>query len=236
MEAGRGFFEHAWVVPGGDVYPNQRAPSHSFVWSRFPVCSFFGRGWTVCSFLALGQGGPVSTFGTCALLFVACFLFPCGGVCTYLPLQGAPLPSGRLYVVCSAGADYLWLWDVSSLHWGQGEPVSTLGMRVRRVVFLCVPLLQWMCAWEEGACVFSCVWGGFCAVRGWLCLSPVGLVLFLGVLVGDLRRFFCFLVFPGGVCAPTPKSPPSHSIGFARVRGRCPVCSAVCVLFARWGA
>ena len=157
------------------------------------------------------------------------YFFPCGGVCTYLPLQGTPLPSGR-FPVCSAGAVYLCTWDVSSLHWGQGEPVSTLGMRVRRVVFLCVPLLQWMCAWEEGVCVFSS-----CAVRGWLCLSLCGAGAVCWCARGGRALLCCFLVFPGGVCAPTPKSPPSHSIGFARVRGRFPVCSAVCVFFARWG-
>ena len=54
-------------------------------------------------FLCVGVGKPQScrSLGVCRV--VACFLFPYGGVCTYLPLQGTPLPSGRLYV-CSAGA------------------------------------------------------------------------------------------------------------------------------------
>jgi hypothetical protein len=90
---------------------------------------------------------------------------------------------------------------------GQGEPVSILGMRVRCVVFLrvrcvvflCVPLLQWMCAWEEGACVFSCV-GGWVLCCAWVVVPlPVGLVLFVGVLVGDVHRFVVSF-FPGGVC------------------------------------
>ncbi len=113
---------------------------------------------------------------------------------------------------------------------GQGEPVSTLGMRVRRVVFLCVPLLQWMCAWGEGACVFSCVGGWVLVLCVGGCASPcAGLVLFVGVLVGFAVSFLSWW----GVHLP--QLTPSHSIGFARVRGRFPVCSAVCVLFAHWG-
>jgi hypothetical protein len=65
---------------------------------------------------------------------------------------------------------------------------------------------------------------------------PVGLVLFVGVLEGDVHRFVVSL--PGGLYT-YPTHPPSDFLGFARVRGRFPVCSAVskcaCVLFMRWG-
>ena len=58
-------------------------------------------------FLCVGVGKPQScrSLGVCRV--VACFIFPCGGVCTYLPLRGTPLPSG-CSPVCSAGAVFLW--------------------------------------------------------------------------------------------------------------------------------
>ena len=166
------------------MYPNAPLPTlldlHLFG-VVFLCVPFLGVGGPCVVFLRWGRVDLFRRLGRVPFFLLLALFFPCGGVCTYLPLQGTPLPSGRLYV-CSAGAVYLCTWDVSSLHWGQGEPVSTLGMRVRRVVFLCVPLLQWMCAWEEGACVFSCV-GGWVL---WLCVggcaSPcAGLVLIVGV-------------------------------------------------------
>ena len=49
--------------------------------------------------LALGQGGPVSTFGTCALLFVACFIFSLWG-CVHLPAFARhPPPLGSFVCV-----------------------------------------------------------------------------------------------------------------------------------------
>ncbi len=197
------------------MYPNAPLPTlldlHLFG-AVFLCVLFLGvGGLCVVVFLRWGRVGPVSTFGTCALLFVACFFFFSWGVCTYLPLQGTPLPSGRLYVVCSAGADYLWLWDVSSLHWGQGELVSTLGMRVRRVVFLCVPLLQWMCAWEEGACVLSS-----CAVRGCLCLSLWGWCCLLVCARRGRAPLCCFLFSLVG-CLHLPQSHPPPTPSVSRV-------------------
>ena len=84
--------------------------------------------------------------------------------------------------------------------------------------------------------MFSCVegWVLWLCVGG--CASPcAGLVLIVGVLVGDVRHFVVSLFFVLAGCLHLPQSHPlPRSIGFARVRGRSPVCSAVCVLLARW--
>ena len=80
--------------------------------------------------------------------------------------------------------------------------------------------------------MFSCVegWVLWLCVGG--CASPcAGLVLFVGVHGGDVRRFVVSF-FPGGVCAPTPNSPPSHP-SVLRAFGVVFQCVPLCVYFSR---
>ena len=186
-------------------------------------------------FLCVGVGKPQSCRSSGVCRVVACFVFPCVGVCTYLPLL-----SPQVVFLCV---------PPELFSCGSGTCLLCIGGRVslfRRLGCVCAALFSCVfrccngCArGRRGRACFHALGVGSVLCVGWLwgwCCAwvvvplPVGLVLFVGVLVGDVRRFVVSF-FP----LPTPKSPPSHSIGFARVRGRFPVCSAVCVLFARWG-
>jgi len=187
----------------------------AILWGRFPVC------W----------GGEASILPFLGCLPRCCLLsFSLWG-CVHLPAFARHPPPPRVACMCVPPELFIC---------GSGTCLFCIGGRVslfRRLGCVCAALCS---------CVFRCCnfgvrvggggvrvsmrWGVVSVLCVGGCASPcAGLVLFVGVLVGFAVSFLSWW----GVHLP--QLTPSHSIGFARVRGRFPVCSAVCVLFARWG-
>jgi hypothetical protein len=99
---------------------------------------------------------------------------------------------------------------------------------------VCSAVAILVCAWEEGGVRVFMRWGWVLCCAWVVVPLPVGLVLFVGVLVGDVRRFVVSFFPWWGVHLPQ-----SHPLPLHRFRARSGPFSCVffrvCVLFARWG-
>ena len=83
--------------------------------------------------------------------------------------------------------------------------------------------------------MFSCV-GGWVLCCAWVVVPlPVGLVLFVGVLVGDVRHFVVSLFFVLAGCVHLPQSHPLPTPSVSRAFGIVLLCAPPCVHFSCWG-
>ena len=197
---------------------------------------FGGRGWIVCRLPCAGAGWTCFDVWDVCPSFCCLLYFFLVGVCAPTCLCKAP-PSPR--VVCMCVPPELFSCGCRTCLLCIGGRVSLF----RRLGCVCAALCSCVFPCCNGcargrrgrACFHALGVGSVLCVGG--CASPcAGLVLFVGVLVGDVRHFVVSLFFVLAGCLHLPQSHPLPTPSVSRAFGLVLLCVPPCVHFSCWGA